>query len=561
MTVDRRQFLRRAGLAGAGAATLAAGLPRPPALADEALAPFVHGVASGDPLADRVMLWTRVTSPEPQPVTVQWTVARDLGLSDVVAAGTARTDGSRDHTVKVDATGLAPATTYYFAFDALGRRSLVGRTRTAPVGATDRLRLGMVSCSNYTGGYFNAYALLAQRADLDAIVHLGDYLYEYGNGANRYGPGAGVLQGARDHRPVVETVTLTQYRARHGQYKLDPDLRRCHQLFLFITVWDDHEVANDAWSGGAENHDDGEGEWQRRKARSQRAYAEWMPTRTPDPALIYRSLRFGDLIDLIMLDTRLEGRDRQLGEFGLTVGEEQLDDPDRMLYSPAQRRFLLDGLSASTARFRLIGQQVMLAQLNAGGLPDLPANPDAPDFLRDGGNALNPDQWDGYVAERGRFFAHLTEGPIGNVAVLTGDIHSSWAADLTPDPYDPTVYNALTGAGALGGEFICPSVTSANFETLPPGTVRAAETAVRTDNPHIKYVDLDAHGYVVLDVTPDRVQADWWNVDTVLAPSDGESHAASWQLRDGAGHIEPAEGPSQPLRQAAAVPAAGAIGQ
>lgn len=552
MNVDRRRFLRRAGLAGAGAAALAAGLPRPPALADEALAPFVHGVASGDPQADRVMLWTRVTPPRPQTVTVRWTVARDPALSDVVAAGTARTDGSRDHTVKVDATGLSPATTYYYAFEALGRRSLVGRTRTAPAGGTDRLRLGVVSCSNYTGGYFNAYALLAQRADLDAIVHLGDYLYEYGNGTDRYGPTE--LRGARDHRPSGETVTLAQYRTRHAQYKLDPDLRRCHQLFPFVTVWDDHESANDSWSGGAENHDGDEGSWQRRKAESQRAYAEWMPTRTPDPAVIYRSLQFGDLVDLIMLDTRLEGRDEQVGGFGATVTEEQLDDPDRQLYSPAQRRFLLDGLSASTARFRLIGQQVMLAQLNAGGLPDLSANPDSPDLLRDGGNAINPDQWDGYVAERERLLRHLADGGIGNVAVLTGDIHTSWAADLTPDPYDPAVYNALSGAGALGGEFICPSVTSTNFETLPPGTVRAAEAAVRADNPHIKYVDLDAHGYVVVDVTPERVQADWWNVDTVLTPSDGETHAASWQLRDGAGHIEPAPGPSQPRSRMSAAP-------
>jgi alkaline phosphatase D len=234
---------------------------------------FRHGVASGDPLPDAVVLWTRV-SPTPDatpgsgvgpPIDVRWQIARDRDFRHVVDRGTVHTGPRRDHTVKIDATGLAPDTTYYYRFVADGHCSRIGRTATAPAhhATSRRLRLGVVSCANWQAGWFSAYRHLARRDDLDAVLHLGDYLYEYGPG--EYGLGQSNVD-VRGHRPKHEMVTLADYRRRHGQYKTDPDLADLHAVVPWIVTWDDHETANDAWRGGAENHDAGEGDWPTRKA-------------------------------------------------------------------------------------------------------------------------------------------------------------------------------------------------------------------------------------------------------------------------------------------------------
>ena len=550
-TYDRRDFLRRAGFVGAAALTATA-VARPPARADESLAPFLHGVASGDPTADGVVLWTRLSAPGVTRPSLHWRVASDVAFSDVVAAGTTTTDAGRDFTVSVDVDGLEPGRWYFYEFTYKGRRSLVGRTKTAPAGAVDHLRFGVASCSNYEGGYFNAYARLAERDDLDAILHLGDYVYEYGPGG--YGPGGDI---DRTVQPATEMVTLDQYRARFAFYRLDPDLRRLHQLFPFVAVWDDHESTNDSWRDGAENHQDGEGDWAQRKTISQRVYSEWLPMRVTDPATIYRTLRYGDLVDLIMLDTRLEGRDEQVGQLLFNLDQDAHNDPDRRLISEAQRTFLQDQLATSTARWRVIGQQVMIAQWNAGGLPQLPDGlADAPQFLRSGGNAINPDAWDGYTAERDRLLQFLADNAIDNVVVLTGDIHTSWANDVTPDPYDPTVYNPVTGEGSLAVEFVTPSVTSDNFDEIFGTPGAPFEVGTRADNPHVKYVDFDQHGYLVLDVTPQRVQSDWFFVDTRSEPSDNESFDAAWAVWDGENHVVAADGPAPAGASPPAIPAA-----
>jgi alkaline phosphatase D len=435
---DRRTFLRRAGLATAGTALLA-GLPRPAAAQDAELAPFLHGVASGDPLPDGVVIWTRVTPADGAPTEVTWRIALDADLVQVVRQGSLTTDASRDHTAKVDVRGLEANRWYFFEFEALGARSIVGRTRTAPAGAVESLRFGVVSCSNFQGGFFNAYARLAERNDLDAVVHLGDYLYEYGNGDDRYGPGTGELASARDHQPPTEMVSLADYRLRHANYKLDPDLRRLHQLYPWIVTWDDHESTNNSHRDGAQNHQAEEGDWSARKAAAQQAYAEWMPIRVADPAKIYRSLRFGDLLDLIVMDTRLEGRDREVGSTGSTIlSGAEIDDPARQMISAAQRTMVFDALSRPGATWKVVAQQVILGQWNGGGAPALPALPDQPIFKpRTGGNALNPDQWDGYTAERDRLFSHIRSAGVDNVVVLTGDVHTSWALDLTEEPLRP----------------------------------------------------------------------------------------------------------------------------
>jgi len=537
---DRRTFLRRAG-AGAGALLLV-GTPDALAASDPG-SPFQHGVASGDPLADRVIIWTRVTPTAAKPVRVTWIVARDPLLQQVVQRG--RTDAvpERDWTVKVDVAGLAPDTRYFYAFEARGSRSAIGRTKTTPatMPATGRLRFGVVSCSNLEAGWFNAYARLADRDDLDAVIHLGDYLYEYGNGG--YGPGPAI---GRTHQPPHEIVTLADYRLRHATYKLDPDLARLHQLHPFIATWDDHESCNNSRRDSAENHNPGEGDWYERKAAAQRAYSEWMPIRAEDPSRIYRTLRFGTLADIVVLDTRLEGRDDEVGQTGaLVLSGREIDDPARELISATQRQFLFEALQQSRATWKVIAQQVVLGQWNAGGLPRVDA-PDTPLItLREGGNALNPDAWDGYTAERDRLFGHLRNKRIANVVVLTGDVHSSWAMDLTEDPYDPVRYNPLTGAGALGVEIVAPSVTSASLaESLNPELAPVLEAGLRADNPHLKYVELSRHGYVLLELDADRAQADWYFVDTVLEPSANERFGAGWEVRAGAGHLTEASGPA-----------------
>jgi alkaline phosphatase D len=539
---DRRSFLRRAGLAGAGA-VLAPIVVRHPAAAqaDPALAPFLHGVASGDPLPDGVIIWTRVTTEGDGPVEVAWVMARDVGLDDVVAHGTATARAERDHTVKVDVRGLEPGQWYFYGFTAQGACSLTGRTKTAPEGPVDRLRFAVVSCSNYQDGFFNAYGAVAARDDLDAVLHLGDYLYE--TSARPTG-----LPEDRGHQPVQEIIALADYRGRHAQYKLDVDSLRVHQLFPFIATWDDHESTNNSWRDGGGNHTPGtEGDWAQRKAWAQQAYEEWMPIRVDDPSRIYRTLRYGDLADLIILDTRLEGRDEQIGMEGFTITEEEIRDPERELISAAQREFWFDEMGASRdrgVRWRIIGQQVMLAQLNVGGIPNIEdllgvPLPDLPLFVDAGpSNALNPDQWDGYYAERERFFTYLDDEGVDNVVVLTGDIHTSWANDLTTDPFNPQL-------DPLAVEFVTTSITSGGFEEIL-GSVelaKGAEPFVMSPafNPHIRYVELTRRGYLILDVTPQRVQSDWHHLVTVKERSTAEEIAASWQVQDGANRLNEAD--------------------
>jgi len=322
------------------------------------------------------------------------------------------------------------------------------------------------------------------------------------------------------------------------------------------TTWDDHESTNNSHRDGAENHTpETEGDWASRKAAAQRAYAEWMPIRVQDPSRIYRVLRYGDLADIVVLDTRLDDRDPELGQTGATIlSGAEIDDPDRRMISDEQRGMLHGALATSTATWQVVAQQVILGQWSAGGLPELPDHPDLPRvLLREGGNALNPDQWDGYTAERDRLFTHLRDHDVDGLVVLTGDVHTSWALDLTEDPYDPTRYVPLTGDGALGVELVTPSVTSANFEVLGPA-VAAVEAATLATNPHVKWVDFSGHGYLVLDLTPERAQADWFFVDTVLEPSDVDALAASWKVDAGTRNVVAASGPAAAAEPAPATP-------
>lgn len=277
---------------------------------------FEHGIASGDPLQNAVILWTRVTPLDEEdlsePIPVRWVIAEDSELDDVVAKGEMSTSAEADFTVKVDAGGLAPGQSYFYGFSVGSQRSPVGRTKTLPAGNARRIKLAVVSCSNHPAGYFNVYRAVADRNDVDTVVHLGDYFYEYG--ADGFGGETGKALG-RIADPVHEIVSLDDYRTRHAQYRSDPDLQALTARHPMIAVWDDHETANDSYAQGAQNHDEGEGDWGERKAAAIRAYHEWLPIRAPDPKQperTYRSFQYGDLATLIMLDTRLIGRDKQI---------------------------------------------------------------------------------------------------------------------------------------------------------------------------------------------------------------------------------------------------------
>lgn len=541
---NRREFFKRSG----SAAALAAATAALPLQASAAHQPFQHGVASGDPLADRVILWTRVSPQNPkEQVKVHWIVATDPALTQVVRSGKFQTTPARDYTVKVDVTGLQPATTYYYQFTFNDKLSPVGRTRTLPLGGTEHLRLAVASCSNFAAGYFNAYRCIARRSDLDLVIHLGDYLYEYGTG--QYGD-------VRPCEPSTEAVSLADYRMRHAQYKRDADLQEMHRQHPIVAIWDDHETANNAWKAGAENHQpELEGAWDARVAGALQAYYEWMPVRQVDeanPRRNNRKLALGDLVDLFMLEERLNARSQQVSAAG-AQGENFTQsggylDPTRTLLGDEQEQWLIKGLRKSTARWRLIGQGVMFAQLKIKGGTN----------AEGGGTFLNDDQWDGYQPARDRIFAALKGGTkhaaIPNVVVLTGDIHSAWAADLNPDPNNSDVaaggYNGRTGEGSLAVEFVATSVTSSGI----PDPTGALTKLAYSQNPHFKHVDLINHGYLLLDVTPERVVSEFWSLATVTQQDTTETLSAAFQVSNGSNRLRPAQGTLARRRGAAPAP-------
>lgn len=579
-TTSRRSLLKGAAL-GIAAATGSRVFDREAAAAPSHDGIFGYGVASGDPTADAVVIWTRATPPPTRreeapatpgsglglPLRVRWEVARDPDFRRLVDRGVVLTSASADHTVKVDVQGLVPYTRYYYRFRARGETSPVGRTQTAPDERhrLHALRFGLVSCSSYTSGYFGAYRSLAFRDDLDFVLHVGDYIYEYGNGEDRYGPAA--LIGRRDAVPATETIDLQGYRLRHALHKADPDLRRAHRRHPWITIFDDHEVANNAWARGAENHTPGaEGEFLERRRQAFQAYLEWMPFRLPEQRRVphqgtrfFRRFTFGALGELSVLESR-QNRSAQVDVVGTTptgggflpVGNPETDarlaDPDRHLLEPEQLAWLQDGVADRRRQWHLVANQVVLTPVRfPGAVLGAPA----------GTSLLNADQWDGYQADQRQLIDHLASQPRanGDAVVLTGDIHSSWAMDIPAG-------DATAGYTSAGVEFVCPSVSSDGFYELVraarPGpaaaavaTTRGLTSAVAAANPWVRYLDGVGHGYTLIDVTPDRVQADYYLTPT---PTDAQPdprtdptvepvYARSWQTLAGSRRLTPAAGP------------------
>lgn len=520
--------------------------------------PFRHGVASGDPLPHAVVIWTRVTptaastpgSGAGPRVRVRWEVAHDRHFRRVVRRGSFETGPSRDHTVKVDVGGLEPATWYHYRFHLDGATSRVGRTRTAPAhdATPDHLRFGVVSCANWQAGWFSAYRGLAARDDLHAVVHLGDYVYEYGPGEYGYGQSD---RDIRPHRPRHEMVSLAGYRQRHAQYKTDPDLQDLHAKYPWIVTWDDHEVADNQWKGGAVNHNPGEGPYLPRRARAHRAYDEWMPARLDGTAALgdgdrlFRRLRFGRLLELSMLDLR-SYRDQQVETTPTPVPDPDpaISDPDRTITGRRQLDWLKESLSRRHAQWKIIGNPVMIAPVTYGDLPD-----DVTAAIHQvtgetgpaDGAAYNTDQWDGYTDDRRELLAHIRREQVTDAVFITGDIHSGWAAEL---PYDASTYPLGDTAGV---EFVCTSVTSNNLKDITGSPARttsiAVEEAIKAGNRHVKYLDFDDHGFSVLDVTPERAQMDWWIIGDRADRDTPITWSTSWATRAGSGRIEAVDRP------------------
>lgn len=516
----RRNFIR--AVVGGAASSVFVLEPRP---ASASTARFEHGVASGDPLTDRVILWTRVSGAGDDDAVVDWKVARDPKLRSVVAEGSVRTGPARDYTVKVDVGGLPAGQALYYGFECRGVASPTGMTRTLPRGRVEEARFAVVSCSNYPYGFFHVYGDIARRDDIDAVVHLGDYIYEYGLGeyATEHAERLG-----RVPMPPGPLVTLDDYRRRHAQYKADPDSIAMHGRHPLIAVWDDHELANDAWKGGAQNHRDGQGEWQARRDAAIQAWLEWMPVRVEHARGATRTFRdfpIGDLATLIMLDTRVFGRDRQ-PDAGPEATPESVEaamkDPARRLLGPEQEQWLEKALGrAADATWQLIGQQVMVSPTRSPDLEpllDLDAARGRKSETLPSPEALqrfvalsksNPpmllDTWNGYPLAREAFLAQLKA--FGrNPVVLSGDLHTSLAGNLLPHGDDVPV----------AVELMTTSVTSPGFaEYLPekrPGALRDATLAL---NPTLAYMETERRGWLEVTLTHERCVGSWRLVDSV----------------------------------------------
>ncbi len=518
---------------------------------------FLHGVASGDPLADRVILWTRASplAPGAAAVTVHWEVARDSAMRQLVASGQDDTGPARDYTVKVDASGLQAGRSYYYRFRCGGVYSPVGRTRTLPRADARQVRLAVFSCANYPAGYFNVYADCAARDDIDCALHLGDYLYEY----DRTGYACGDAKAlGRLSEPANELVVLADYRRRYAQYRLDADLQALHARVPFITVWDDHEFADDTWRGGAGEHDHNRyGPFSARKLAAMQAYHEWMPIRAPEPARlerVYRTFDFGRLVSLHMLDTRVVGRDRQLdmadyaGQDGKVDGgrlRRACADGSRQLVGTEQMAWLERSVGASGAAWQIIGQQVLMARMEypqpvACGDMSCTEYSDLQALARDMPHALTAsqraalacptlpcylDSWDGYDAERERVFA-IIQRHRKNLVVLAGDTHNAWASDLR------------NGRGEqVGVEFATASVSSPGVEgAYPERDPKAVAQMMEQLIAPLYYAQTSKRGYMVLTASAAEVRCDWRFVDTVHRRRYQASTERSLRTLAGAGN-------------------------
>ena len=430
-------------------------------------------------MQNAVIIWTKVTPKDSIPVIeVEYEIATDKAFENIISNGSTTTNPEQGYTVKIDVKSLQPASVYYYRFKSLDTYSITGKTKTAPDNGSESLNLAIVSCSNYEFGPFNGYGAIADRDDIDVVLHLGDYIYEYG--ARGYGD----TTTGRFHMPPHEILTLSDYRTRYAQYRLDKDLREAHQNHPFIAIWDDHEIANDSYKDGAQNHQANEGDYITRKKIARKVYYEWLPVRMSNQ--LYRSFDYGNLADLIMLDERLEGRVAQVD----SVNDPNIASAERTMLGSTQMKWFTNKLSESDAQWKIIGNQVIFSYLNWG----------FPTF------DINLDSWDGYPAERSKIIEYIKSNEINNVVFVTGDTHSSWALEVTEDAFGDY---KTTGAAAV--EYGTTSINSGNSNDRAGATDEAVIAheeyiAGSSINPHLKYTNLRDHGYLELALSKNKLR-------------------------------------------------------
>jgi alkaline phosphatase D len=516
MLIARRGLL----LAGATAA-----MARPAWAQSLAQGAFTHGVASGDPLPDSVILWTRFVGGDGR---IAWEIAEDESFVTIAARGEAQATVASDYCVKIDARGLAAGRSYFYRFLSGSGPSLIGHTRTAPQDA-QALSVGLVSCANYSFGYFHAYGHLAARDDVDLVLHTGDYVYEYG--LDEY-PSAERTIADRVFDPAHEIVSLDDYYRRYQQYHTDPNLLALRAAKPIAAVWDDHEIANDATSTGAQNHQRNEGSYTERVAAASKAYFDWMPIRRPDPNTprLYRTLDWGGLAKIILLDTRYIGRARQLSyqrALGLHLLSDgagtqaaveefrrtQWLDPARTLMGAEQEAWFAETLAASKQRgqtWQVVAQQLVVGQQLVGAGAASMVSPDTHSTVRryvTVGERLgrmqmpwNLDSWDGYPAARTRLLQACAANA-ANTVVLGGDSHNTWLNNLA-SPDDTSRIAAIEFAG---GSVTSPGLEQATAAAAPG----AREAMMKSANPHLAWCDVTNRGYGVLKFTQTACEAEW----------------------------------------------------
>ena len=525
MQISRRQAL--AGLGGGYALLSGCTSTSKPADVD---ADFDHGVASGDPTSSAVVIWTRINAPPQDAIAVAFEVARDEAFQDIVRTGKALTASSRDFTIKVDVTSLSPGTVYFYRFRAGRNYSATGKTRTLPDASAHSIRLAVASCANFASGFYNAYRAIAEQEDLDAIIHLGDYIYEYG--VDGYDGDTGKALG-RLVEPPHDTVSLDDYRKRFACYRGDPDLQAAHAAAPFISIWDDHETANNSWMSGAGNHDaDTQGSWENRRDAALQAYFEWMPMRDPKAGSaagsLARTYEFGKIASLHLIESRLTGRDQPLRHADVTTLEPSADnplsDPARTMLGLRQEKWLEQEFARATANgvaWQLLGNQtVMSPMLTPDYLQVLPSDMLDPILAADGyasrwiqrsslGLPVNLDSWDGYPAARARLLSSAIDAN-ANLIVLSGDSHMFWANDL---------YRAPDNRFA-GVEFATGSITSpGGYQNLSPDEriFDIAADAIVEKNEGVRAANVRDKGFILLEATGSFVEASYIRVNTITS--------------------------------------------
>ncbi|HCG6536635.1 TPA: alkaline phosphatase D family protein [Vibrio parahaemolyticus] len=499
---------------------------------------FEHGVASGDPTQTQVIIWTRVTIAASY-VDVSWQVASDMEFSNVVQSGVFTTDTGRDFTVKVDVQNLNANSQYYYRFMVGEMMSEVGQTQTLPEDGVEKASMAVVSCANYPAGYFHVYREILnqhEQSPFDVVLHLGDYIYEYGAGGYASEDAAAL---GREPSKGTECITLDDYRKRYAQYRQDADLQALHAKLPMIAVWDDHELANDTWKNGAENHQDDEGSFIDRRAAAAAAWTEWLPVRenTFSNMLIYRQFSFGNLVNLMMLDTRLVGRDKPLDYFSLSAPTmeaigglvAQSRSADRELLGTEQLAWLMNEFNTHDAKWNVLGQQVLMSRME---LPSsvmtamfqlftsteekktealLAVNTAITGYLADPSAdpislPYNLDAWDGYYVEREKVY-QLAKASSGNFVCLAGDTHNAWASELKDVSNNP-----------IGVEFATSSVSSPGLEeylALDPVAIAQMEYTLPHLVSELQWADIKQRGFMRVTFTADAAQSMWYLVSTI----------------------------------------------